>query len=104
MYYKSPTGVFAKCLSKKEAHKRLDEVHNQICGMEGAPLGRRLLRARYYWDSMQKNAQEKQRGCNVCKMEITKKEVVLLVEVNDWQKPHLMSLSKGLSLRINQKK
>ncbi|KAL5549105.1 hypothetical protein UlMin_004336 [Ulmus minor] len=42
LYYKSPTGVLARCLSKKEARKRLDEVHDQICGMEGAPLARRL--------------------------------------------------------------
>ncbi|KAL5574369.1 hypothetical protein UlMin_023966 [Ulmus minor] len=73
LYYKSPTGVLARCLSKKEALERLDEVHDQICGLEGAPLARRLLRAGYYWDSMQKDAQEKQRGCDVCKMEVTEK-------------------------------
>ena len=45
---------------------------------------------------MQKDAQEKQRNCDMCKMEITIKEVVLLVEVNDWQKPHLNFLIKRI--------
>ncbi|KAL5558258.1 hypothetical protein UlMin_034469 [Ulmus minor] len=38
LYYKSPTGVLARCVSKQEAERRVEEVHSQICGIEGAPL------------------------------------------------------------------
>jgi len=60
------------------------EVHTQICGIEGAPLVKRLLRARYYWEDLQKDAQEIQKNCSICKMESTVKEAILLVEVNNW--------------------
>ncbi|KAL5541718.1 hypothetical protein UlMin_009428 [Ulmus minor] len=47
LYYKLPTGVLARCVSKQEAARRVEEVHSQICGTEGAPLARRLLCAGY---------------------------------------------------------
>ncbi|KAL5538545.1 hypothetical protein UlMin_045352 [Ulmus minor] len=49
LYFKAPTGVLARCLSKEEASCKVKEVHEQVCGMNGAPLARRLLRAGYYW-------------------------------------------------------
>ena len=53
LYFKAPTGVLARCLSQEEASRKIKEVHEQICGMEGAPLARRLLRVGYYWPDMQ---------------------------------------------------
>ncbi|KAL5574120.1 hypothetical protein UlMin_023717 [Ulmus minor] len=43
LYFKAPTGVLARCLSREEANCKIREVHEQICGVEGAPLARRLL-------------------------------------------------------------
>ena len=96
LYYKSPTGVLARCVSKQEAERRVEEVHSQICGTEGAPLARRLLYAGYYWESMQKDAQEVQKHCSICRMEPTSKEAVMLVEISDWRKPYIDYLTKGL--------
>ena len=56
LYYKSPIGVLTRCLPKEEANKRIEEVHSQVCGVEGASLARRLLRVGYYWEIMQKDA------------------------------------------------
>ncbi|KAL5559112.1 hypothetical protein UlMin_035323 [Ulmus minor] len=96
LYYKSSTGVWARCVSKQEATQRLKEVHEQTCGTGGAPLARRLLRAGYYWEGMQNDAQEIQKNCGTCKLEPTAKEAVMLIKINDWRKPYIDYLTKGL--------
>ena len=43
LYHKTPTGILERDLSKEEAHYQAQRVHEQICGVEGAPLVRQLL-------------------------------------------------------------
>ena len=43
LYDKTPMGVLARCLSKEEARYRIQTIQEKICGMEGAPLMRRIL-------------------------------------------------------------
>ena len=88
--------MLARCFSKEEANKRAEEVHNQICEIEGAPLARRLLRAGYYWENLQRDAQEIQKNCSICKIEPTVKEAILLIEVSDWQKHYFDFFIKGI--------
>ncbi|KAL5574152.1 hypothetical protein UlMin_023749 [Ulmus minor] len=45
---------------------------------------------------MQNDAQEVQKSCDTCKLEPTIKEAVMLIEVNDWRKPYIDYLTKGL--------
>ena len=62
--------------------------------MESAPLARRLLRAGYYWEDMQRDTQEIQQNYSLCKMEAMVKEAILLVEVSYWRNITLTSSSE----------
>lgn len=102
LYLKAPTGVLARCLSKEEAIEKIKEIHEQVFGIVGTPLARRLLQAGYYWEIMQKDAQKVQEQCNICKMAIIVKEAIMLVKLKDWRKVYLDYLIKGVVLD-NQK-
>ena len=45
---------------------------------------------------MQKYAQEIQKNCSICKIEVTTKEAMLLVEVSDWWKYYVDYLTKEI--------
>ncbi|KAL5575848.1 hypothetical protein UlMin_017547 [Ulmus minor] len=45
---------------------------------------------------MLNDAQEVQKNCDICKMESTIKEAVMLIEINDWRKPYIDHLTKGV--------
>ena len=72
----------------------MQKVHEQVCGVKGAPLARRLLQAGYYWETMSKDAQRIQDECEMCKMSITMKEVVMTIEYSDWRKFYIDYLAK----------
>ena len=57
LYIRIPGGILAKCLGKKEATKRLLDVHAKTCGYgKSISLYRRLQRINYYWPNMHQEA------------------------------------------------
>ena len=57
LYIRLPRGILARCLGKKEATKRLLDVHAKTCGHnKSISLYRKLKRIGYYWPSMRQEA------------------------------------------------
>ena len=55
LYRRSYDGIHLHCLKKEEAEKVMEEVHQGICGphMNGRMLAKKILRIRYYWNTME---------------------------------------------------
>ena len=57
LYIRLLRGILARCLGKKEATKRLLDVHAKTCGHnKSISLYRKLKRIGYYWPSMRQEA------------------------------------------------
>uniref|UniRef100_A0A2N9HC24 Integrase catalytic domain-containing protein n=1 Tax=Fagus sylvatica TaxID=28930 RepID=A0A2N9HC24_FAGSY len=62
-----PGGILARCVSPQEGTKKLQEVHEKSCELEGGvSLYRRLQRLGYFWPDMSKEAADLQRRCPTC--------------------------------------
>jgi len=59
---------FIKCLRPDQTQEVLADVHDGICGQHlGAKaLAKKVLRARYYWPTMLKNAKDYVNLCDKC--------------------------------------
>ena len=64
LYRRLPGGILSKCISEKEGKMRLEELHNQACGIaEKISLYRRIQRMGYYWPDKNKDAAIVQEEC-----------------------------------------
>ncbi|KAK3037300.1 hypothetical protein RJ639_032062 [Escallonia herrerae] len=68
LYKKSFSLPYLRCLRPSESVYALQEVHEGICGqhLEGRTLAQKILRQRYYWPTMMKDAIEFTRRCDKC--------------------------------------
>uniref|UniRef100_A0A2N9GLY1 Integrase catalytic domain-containing protein n=1 Tax=Fagus sylvatica TaxID=28930 RepID=A0A2N9GLY1_FAGSY len=67
LYRRLPGGILARCVSPQEGTKKLQEVHEKSCELEGGvSLYRRLQRLGYFWPDMSKEAADLQRRCSTC--------------------------------------
>ena len=96
LYYRSPCGALSRCITKEEAVKRLKEIHNHVCGIEGPPMIKRLQRAGYYWPGMVTDIADVVRACNNCQYIFEAREAILHVEEGDWRTPYVEYLSSSI--------
>ena len=67
LYRRLPGGILARCVSLQEGTKKLQEVHEKSCELEGGvSLCRRLQCLGYFWPDMSKEAADLQRHCPTC--------------------------------------
>lgn len=68
LYKRSFTMPLLKCLGPQEAEYALAEVHSGICGehLGGRALAAKILRAGFFWPTLQQDAQTKVRECDKC--------------------------------------
>ena len=68
LYRRGFSRSYLRCLSPKEADNVMREVHKGTCGnhLGSRSLVHILIRARYYWPTMQKDAQTYVKACNKC--------------------------------------
>lgn len=68
LYRRVYTLPLLKCLSTAEADYVMREVHEGICGSHsgGRMLVHKLVRAGYYWPTMNRDSKEKVRSCDKC--------------------------------------
>uniref|UniRef100_A0A2N9I8L2 RNA-directed DNA polymerase n=1 Tax=Fagus sylvatica TaxID=28930 RepID=A0A2N9I8L2_FAGSY len=67
LYRRLPGGILARCVSPQEGTKKLQEVHEKSCELEGGvSLYRRLQRLGYFWPDMSKEAADLQKRCPTC--------------------------------------
>lgn len=61
LYYKMSDGVLARCLGVEEAAKRLEEVHDKVCGTTTpVNLSIRLQLQGYHWPNMARDAKARE--------------------------------------------
>ena len=70
LYRRGFSSEYAKCLDKEEAMEIIQEAHEGICGghVGYQTLVKQIVRAGYYWNTMQQDCQRFVRKCVKCQM------------------------------------
>lgn len=68
LYRRFYNGIHLCCLKKEEAEKVMEEVHQGNCGphMNGRMLVKKILRMRYYWNTMETDCVDYVKNCHDC--------------------------------------
>ena len=85
LYKKLGNCVFARCISEDVGMKILDQVHDNVCGLEGPALARRIERLGYFWHDLRRKAIEVQKGCKQCQLVVETKESCFVEKEDCWQ-------------------
>jgi ribonuclease HI len=90
LYRRLPGGVLARCVSLREAAKKLTKVHERSCEFrDGVSLYRRLQRLGYFWPNMSKEATNLQEQCSFCQHQHESDQVYATFISSDWRTPFL---------------
>ncbi|XP_070056937.1 uncharacterized protein [Nicotiana tomentosiformis] len=70
LYKRIPDLNLLRCVDTLEAEKIMNEVHSRVCGphMNGYVLAKKILRAGYYWMTMEKDCFSFVRKCHQCQI------------------------------------
>ena len=70
MYKRTPDLNLLRCLDAEEAKKIMNEVHARVCGphMNGYVLAKKILRAGYYWLTMERDCFHFVKNCHQCQI------------------------------------
>uniref|UniRef100_A0A2N9H877 Integrase catalytic domain-containing protein n=1 Tax=Fagus sylvatica TaxID=28930 RepID=A0A2N9H877_FAGSY len=97
LYRRLPGGILARCVSLQEGTKKLQEVHEKSCELEGGvSLYRRLQRLGYFWPDMSKEAADLQRRCPTCQHQHENEQVCATFLSSDWRTPFLEYFIEGI--------
>ena len=68
LYRRSYDGIHLHCLKKEETERVMEEFHQGICGphMNGRILAKKILKERYYWNTMEANCVDNVKSCHDC--------------------------------------
>jgi ribonuclease HI len=103
LYRKLPGGILARCVSHQEGTKKLQEVHEKSCELEGGvSLYRRLQRWGYFWPEMSKEAADLQRRCPTCQHQHENEQVCATFLSSDWRTPFLEYFIEGILPRTGK--
>jgi ribonuclease HI len=97
LYRRLPGGILARCVSLQEGTKKLQEVHEKSCELEGGvSVYRRLQRLSYFWPDMSKEAADLQRRCPTCQHQHENEQVCATFLSSDWRTPFLKYFIEGI--------
>ncbi|XP_060179392.1 uncharacterized protein LOC132609432 [Lycium barbarum] len=70
LYKKTPDLGLLRCVDAKEAATIMTEIHSGVCGphMNGYVLAKKILRAGYYWLTMERDSIRFVRRCHQCQV------------------------------------
>ncbi|XP_074346624.1 uncharacterized protein LOC141685421 [Apium graveolens] len=70
LYRRALSEPLLRCLSSKEAHQVIIEVHTGICGehLGGKNLALKIIRQGLYWPTIRKDCEEYVRNCQTCQL------------------------------------
>ena len=93
LYKKSKDQTLLRCVDADEAKKIIHEIHEEVCGTHaiGYVMARQIMRARYYWMTLENDCINYVRKCHKCQIYEDKIHVPLTflnVMVSPW--PFLM--------------
>ena len=87
----------ARCISSKEAKKKLAEVHERTCCLKNpVPLYRRLQCIGYYWPEMKVQASKIQSSYSRCQHVFEKEEAYATFSTSDWRTSFLEYLLENI--------
>ena len=68
LFRKNYDGVLLRCLEKEDAKRVITELHDGPAGghFSGDMTAHKILRARYYWPTLFKDAHAHVRKCDIC--------------------------------------
>ena len=68
LYKRGFSQLYLRCVKEEEAKYILEKVHEGICGdhMEAKSLVRKIMRASYFWPTMQQDAADLVKKCDSC--------------------------------------
>lgn len=103
LYHKMFGGILARRVEKKEAQKKLDEVHNKTCKFcREVSLYHRLQRVGFYWPNMSKELNQVQSQCEAYHLAMDREESYVVFIEEDWKSPFIEYLSNGTLLENHE--
>ncbi|KAJ1419768.1 reverse transcriptase [Sesbania bispinosa] len=84
LYRKSVDGLLMKCVTEAEGGKKLECLHQAVCGQEGPCLYRRMQRVGMFWPSMKTHCEGIERACPSCREE--REPLGVNTIESDWRK------------------
>ena len=70
LYKRSHDCVLLRCVDKTEAELIMTDIHNDIFGthLSGHTMAKKILRAGYYWSTMEADCHQHSRTCHKCQV------------------------------------
>ena len=89
LYKKSKDQILPRCVDADEAKKIVHEIHEVVCGTHasGHVMARQIMRAGYYWMTLENDCITYVRKCHKCQIYANKIHVLptsLNVMVSPW--------------------
>jgi hypothetical protein len=110
LYHRLPGGILARCVSLREAARKLTEVHEKSSEFsDGVSLYRRLQRLGYFWPNMSKEAASLQKQCSFCPHQHESDQVYATFVSSNWRTPFLeylienvLPLTSNVAIRLKK--
>ena len=70
LYKKGKDQILLRCVDSSEANKILEEIHKGVCGTHanGHRIGGQVMRAGYYWLTLERDCIQYARKCHKCQI------------------------------------
>ena len=68
LYKKGKDQVLLRCVNSSEINKIIEEIHEGVCGTHanGHKMARQVMRASYYWSTLESDCIKYARKCHKC--------------------------------------
>lgn len=97
LYKRLLEGILSKCINEREGKLRLEELHNQVCGVaKKISLNRRMKRMGYYWPDISKEAATMQEKSQNCRLSVDKEESSAVFMTEDCRIPFVGYLARRI--------
>ena len=70
LYQRTPDLVLLRCIDVVEVAKLIEQIHAGVCGthMNGLTFARKIIRARYFWMTMENDCSKFVQKCHKCQV------------------------------------